>query len=399
MIGRVIGPDEAVALIAARLDAVELVSRELSGDAFQPIRQPLRPNVVNSAAVERVGFDTWHEWKGEWTRETRIDLPGVECVFGELRVRGRPSRVPRSLLVTAFPASIELLSRFGQTDVSARLARTYEVGLRMRTAGAATDPGAVRAFEKLTDDGVAVALNAVTWLRSHVDLGEWTTRQLLIPGADTKWVESHETLLRRLTNRRVGEETRERPAVVHLSYVDPDYVASGGRRHDAWTAGDSHRLAYEPRIVLVVENRDCRLGFPEFAGTVVVEGEGKAAAKLAEIDWLVRAERILYWGDLDADGFGILNNLRGALAQRGAAVESVLMDGTAWGRYKHFGVDRDKDGRLLQPSRIRLPALTPDEEYCYALLATSGEVAVRRIEQERIPLADAAEAVRTALGG
>lgn len=399
MTARVIGPDEAVALIAVRLVAVELVSRELSGEAFTPMSQPLRPNVASSADVERVGFATWHAWKSEWTSETRIDLVGVECVDGEVRVRGRDSRVPTTLLVTTFQGAIELLSRFGHIDVSARLARTFEVGVRMREAGAATDPAAVRAFKKLTDDGVAVSLNAVTWLRSHVDLSEWTTRQLLIPGADTKWVESHETLLKRLIDRRVGEETRDRPAVVHLSYADPDYVASGGRRHDAWTAGDSYRLAYEPRVVLVVENRDCRLGFPGFAGTVVVEGEGKAAAKLAEIEWLVRAERILYWGDMDADGFGILNNLRGALEQRGATVESVLMDGTAWARYNHFGVDRDKDGKLLQPSRSRLPALTPDEEYCYALLATSGEVAVRRIEQERIPLEDAAEAVRAALSG
>lgn len=41
----------------------------------------------------------------------------------------------------------------------------------------------------------------------------------------------------------------------------------------------------------------------------------------------------------------------------------------------------------------RLGELTPDEAECYASLATSGAVTVRRIEQERIPLADA----RTAL--
>ncbi|WP_440710386.1 Wadjet anti-phage system protein JetD domain-containing protein [Herbiconiux sp. YIM B11900] len=243
------------------------------------------------------------------------------------------------LRVTGLHPTIELLARFGHDALSARVIRSHDIGLRMFEAGAETDPAAIRALEKHLDEDVVVALDAVVWLRTHSDLSGWTSRQLPIPGADTKWADSHDTLIRRLTRRRVGEETRERPAVVHLSYADPYYIASGGRRHDAWTAGDSHRLAYEPRIVLVVENRDCRLGFPEFAGTVVVEGEGKAAAKLAEIDWLVRAER------------------------------------------------------------IRLPALTPDEEYCYALLATSGEVAVRRIEQERIPLADAAEALRAALGG
>src|SRR5699024_3279214 len=130
--------------------------------------------------------------------------------------------------------------------------------------------------------------------------------------------EGHASLLRDVVGRDVARETRPRLAVVHLTYVDPDYRAGGGRWHDAWTTGDAHDLAYPPKRVLVVENRDCRLWFPPVDGTVVVEGGGKAAASLlAGIGWIRSARDVVYWGDIDADGFAILDRFRDALAQPG----------------------------------------------------------------------------------
>jgi hypothetical protein len=41
---------------------------------------------------------------------------------------------------------------------------------------------------------------------------------------------------------------------------------------------------------------------------MAIFGSGRAAALLAGIEWLKKAE-ILYWGDIDAEGFEILDNL------------------------------------------------------------------------------------------
>lgn len=114
---------------------------------------------------------------------------------------------------------------------------------------------------------------------------------------------------------------------------------------------------------------------------------------LSDIDWIVGARRLVYRGDIDAHGFAILNNLRAELAPTGVLVDSILVDETARLRYAHLGVNRDKRGDLLKPSTLRLPQLTPDEAACYAGVATAGKVDIRRIEQERIPLGDAAAAL------
>jgi hypothetical protein len=192
----------------------------------------------------------------------------------------------------------------------------------------------------------------------------------------------------------VTAETRPRPAVVHLTYVDPDYLTAGQRRHDAWTAGDTHEPAYLPRRVLIVENRDCRLWFPGSAGTIVVEGGGRAAsASLRDVSWLRSAELVAYWGDMDADGFAILDHLRGELAPLGVELHSILMDETARTRYSHLAVNRDKRGTPIGSSSARLRHLTATEASCYASIATAGPADSRRIEQERIPHADALAAL------
>jgi hypothetical protein len=78
----------------------------------------------------------------------------------------------------------------------------------------------------------------------------------------TKWLDTHGALLRDVAGRDVRNEVRSPSAVLHLTYVDPEHAATSRRRHDAWTTGDTHDIAYRPRIVLVVENRDSRLWFP-----------------------------------------------------------------------------------------------------------------------------------------
>jgi hypothetical protein len=208
----------------------------------------------------------------------------------------------------------------------------------------------------------------------------------------SKWLETHGGLLRDVSGRDLRDEVRPRLAVLHLTYVDPGYLATGRRRHDAWTTGDVHELAYTPRTVVVVENRDCRLWFPPAEGALVVEGGGKAAAALlSDISWVRQAQNLVYWGDIDADGFAILDHFRRALAvpaccgSPARAVSSILMDAAALRRYAALGVRVDKDGRPIPPSSAHLPNLTRDETTAYHAVATAGEAELRRVEQERIP--------------
>jgi hypothetical protein len=398
---RLVDPADAAATIATHLTRswAERICAETRGDDQSSFACSLRPGVTGSKSVERIGFGPWHDWRVAWKR---VDLAGIADVLvesSEITVAGTSYTAPLRLHVQSLDAGLRTLDSLGASYRSADIERARRIAARMRVAGAALTPATLRAMCRLTDADADVMIAAVDWLREHSDLSEWTARQLPVPGMHTKWLGSHEGLLKTLADRDIAAETRPRLSVVHVTYVDPGYLSSGARRHDAWTTGDHHSIAYAPRIVLIVENRDCRLWFPALADTVVVEGGGKAAApSLSRIDWITGAEHVLYWGDIDADGFAILHALRAELAPHGVRVDSILMDPTARARYAPLGVNRDRRGDLLQASTRRLSQLTSDEAEAYAGVATAGDVPYRRIEQERLPLADALTALQQLVG-
>ncbi|MBL0888137.1 hypothetical protein HGK34_17910 [Myceligenerans sp. I2] len=367
----------------------------------------LRPGVSSGAAVARLGFGAWHDWRTAWD-EAAAELgppagPEASVVSARVSVEGVTEDAPVELRVAGVDAALALIRYLGATGPEVDVERARRIARALCRARANLTPANLRAVMRLPDAEIEVLLAVAGWLAEHQDLSAWTLRQLPIPRAHSKWVETHGGLLRDVVGRDVGREVRPRLAVVHLTYVDPGYLRGRGRRHDAWTTGDVHDLAYVPQRVLVVENRDCRLWFPEAEGTVVVEGGGKAAASLlAGIPWIRSAGDVVYWGDIDADGFAILDRFRGAMAGPdadgvpGPPVRSILMDGVALGRYEQLGVDRDASGRPIKPSSARLTHLTEGETVAYHAVATAGEAPVRRIEQERIPEQDALAALMAA---
>lgn len=394
---QLLSPTEAATVVAKRLNDswAERICAELAGEPQQPIEVGLRPGVGTTAAVERVGYDAWSSWHLAWSALGLDGVPGLDCQFRGIRVRRVESNRPWKLSIGDLDAGRRLLALVDGVRLDVDIDRIRTVGTRLKAVGATLTPATLRAACRLSDDDVEIAAAVTSWVREQSDLSGWTLRQLPVPGLHTKWLATHALLIEALLGRDVRTETRPRLSVVHLTYVDPDYLATGQRRHDAWTTGDNHDLAYRPRVVVMVENRDCRVWFPPMTDTVVVEGAGKAAAaSLSRIDWLVKVEHLVYWGDIDSDGFAILDGLRAELAPLGATLHSILMDTAALARYERLGVDRDRFGNPLKPSARRLPHLTEAEAACYGRVATAGEVTFRRIEQERINLADAVEAVR-----
>lgn len=73
-------------------------------------------------------------------------------------------------------------------------------------------------------------------------------------------------------------------------------------------------------MILITENKDSALFFPEITAGIVIEGNGNAVTRLARIPWIVACPRIFYWGDLDAHGLAILDRLRST----GIDAESIL---------------------------------------------------------------------------
>ena len=81
------------------------------------------------------------------------------------------------------------------------------------------------------------------------------------------------------------------------------------------------QLSLPIKTVYVVENKINMLTFPIKRYSIVIWGHGFGVDIMKNVEWL-KTKKIYYWGDLDAQGFQILSEIRTHFGQ----VESFLMD-------------------------------------------------------------------------
>jgi hypothetical protein len=228
------------------------------------------------------------------------------------------------------------------------------------------------------------------WFATH-DATGLTPRQVPIEGLHAKWLNTRQSLVRELAGVADLRLQPRHPARIHFTYLDPAYRCTGRRVHDSATIGDPMTLPYRPRVVVISENKDTAIRFPELKGGISVEGVGRGGSTAAAFDWIVSAAAVFYWGDMDADGLEILDGFRAA----GIPAVSILMNPDAYQRWRRFGTNIDPRGRPLEPREPRqVPHLTHDESRLYHHLVSPEWSGPRRIEQERIPLTEAARALK-----
>ena len=73
--------------------------------------------------------------------------------------------------------------------------------------------------------------------------------------------------------------------------------------------------------VFIVENDLNLLTLTQVPRGIAIRGEGNAVNRLECLDWL-QVNRVIYWGDIDVEGFQILSRLRNLFPH----VESIMMD-------------------------------------------------------------------------
>lgn len=218
-----------------------------------------------------------------------------------------------------------------------------------------------------------------------------TPRQVPIPGVHAKWLQSHQAGVHAVTGiADLGLLARHAPRI-HFTYLDPDHRASGGRVHDSATVGDVFAPAYLPEVVVISENKDTAIHFPPLAGGISVEGVGKGGKTPASFPWIRNAPVVVYWGDIDRDGYEILNGYR---IDFNRDIDSILMDPATYEKYEVFGTNLDQHGKPLAAGEPKsVDRLRADERAMYLRLVGAQRTGHRRVEQERIPLAHALDVV------
>ena len=245
----------------------------------------------------------------------------------------------------------------------------------------------IRDADPMSETDFTLLLDAARWFSANTASG-LTPRQVPLPGFHGKWLNGNQVLIRALTGKDdLG--LINRPTRVHFTYLDPEHRESGGRHHESITIGDSVEPAYQPEFIIILENKDTAVYFPPVPKGISVEGEGtKAPGTIPRISWMRQCPHVIYWGDIDAKGLCIVNDLR----TKGIDVDSMLMDYATYEAYEQYGAWTDEKGKPVPCSPRRpLPALTPDEHLLYLHLTDPAWSRVRRVEQERIPLQVAAE--------
>jgi hypothetical protein len=333
---------------------------------------------ANFGSYQRQVFH-WRDWAA---------ANGLELRFASRLVSGTVQSLPTHVIVADLDTAVGLLGvewarriPRGRTRLNVLAARFPQVA----------DPGKVlRAVDGYTDTDFDLLCRAADWFRNHTASG-LTPRQVPIEGLHAKWLNTHKPQLQVLAGvGDVGLLPRH-PQRVHFTYLDPDHLAAGGRKHDSATVGDSMEPAYPPQVVVITENKDTAIHFPHLAGAITVEGDGCGAEAASTFAWLTTCPHLIYWGDMDADGFEIVDQYRRA----GVPASTILMDLETFGTYERFGSTTDAHGvKLTMSARRNLPTLTASERALYENLTDPGWARVLRIEQERIPLTAAVAAVR-----
>jgi hypothetical protein len=317
-------------------------------------------------------LDGTHRWQ-DWAAAHQVVLDVIRRkVFGTIQ------QLPTHLVLPDFDTAVRLLGGTWPSLVAAARARASATAARFPQADLAP---LMRELTELPDVDFNLLLVSAKWFRAH-DAAGLTPRQVPIEGLDSKWLNTKQHLIGALSGKDELGLVR-RPRTVHLTYLDPQHLHGGGRRYDSATENDTATPCYLPQTLVITENKDTALFFLPLERGIALQGGGLAGpATIPTLSWVTGCGNIIYWGDLDAEGFEIINQYR----SRGLDVRTVLMDNDTLDEYSRFGVTHDRQGRSLLRGRKTLPLLTPNERSAYHTLTDPQWHGPRRVEQERIPL-------------
>ena len=345
----------------------------LTDDAYAwslPLQPPTTATASRDFDTVQDFIRTWQAWPGPGS----ITVEEKHWHRVGLGIQPVPTRISTS-------TSAELAELAGATEIFSELQHKLALLGAQHTERAVE---VVPLWRDLPTEECAWVPRVVDWFRQHPESG-LRPRAVAVAGVHGKWLERHARLVRHLLGvEDLGLVTGDH--LIRLRILDQslgtgltDISTPVAEAATMWPGNG-------PRIALIVENKETFLSLTTaWPGAVAVWGAGYAVGSLDRLPWLHRCDRLVYWGDLDAEGFAILHRLRSSFAM----VESVMMSPSDVNRWAHLGVPDPGDATTV------LPLLTPSESDARRALLTRGKI---RIEQERIPWDTAHKTLDEVLG-
>jgi hypothetical protein len=374
----------------------------------------ITPDQVRQKA-ERLYPQFVREWLGGTTQfplvvraslpTTSDDVPAMIAAVERLRSASKERRGfgytihwqtirSRTFGENSFPQRIEidspddLLRLIGREAAFSRLQRVVEkIRLRLGEVEEMEAWFTIKSNrEKLESEDLDVdGLLAVTQYFLAHPQPDCFARELPV-AVDTKFIERNETILRGWLDmllppaaidvnekkfaRRFGLRDGELHYLVRL--LDPCLTTELGLPFDELSLPLRHlsSLRASDITVIIVENKVNLLTLPQRPRTMALGGVGDGVVQLAKLPWLATS-RLLYWGDIDVDGYRILSGFR----SRFPHVESIFMDSDVLERFREFAVP------YRSPLSHALVNLTVAEQQAFGRCLGDSV----RLEQERLP--------------
>lgn len=362
-----------------------------------PTRFPLDVPLVRPSSREMVDhFPALQAWIAQLSA---MEKPGsIELTWQTINHRqlGR-NTIPRSLVFADITALAGLLG------VTKELRRFLDLSKKLVTQAPELEPWVSRVGLGVLqwEPDIERLVTLYLWIKDHPDNGLFL-RELSLPGIDTKFVESHWSILDSwLSTSGVPADTspphmrgirrfihrygfRQPPDLIRFRILDQTLLSCTGGWQDLTVPAQEFAARPLPvSRVFVCENDISALAFPALPGSIVVFGRGYDFTALSQAQWLGQC-RLLYWGDIDTHGFAILNQFRQAFPQ----AESMLMDRQTLLRCeKSWGTE-------AKQTKADLPNLTPPERDLYRDLCTNALAPHLRLEQEYVPWRLVCEALK-----
>lgn len=205
---------------------------------------------------------------------------------------------------------------------------------------------------------------------------------------DTKFIERHQKTLRpwldlALPPHTIRADENHFERRFGLQYVEPHFFVRfiDDRLRDELAVpcdvlsvpvSTLAQWQFESVTVVIVENKTNLLTLPRIERGVALGGLGNGAVLFRDLPWLA-TNALLYWGDLDVQGFEILSRVRTHFPH----TRSVMMDESTLARHRALAMP----GTECSPCTPVPTLLTPEEALAFSICLKDNI----RLEQERIP--------------
>lgn len=215
----------------------------------------------------------------------------------------------------------------------------------------------------------------------------------------TKFVETNQSIIRDLLDiiilPNINQEEREFEKRFNLKFREPlarfkilDKTISqnffSGLDDISIPVSQFENLQLPIKRVLIVENKTTlytTLTLPKMDDAIAIFGQGNAVSNIQNSKWL-NSVQLLYWGDIDVQGFEMLSRTRGYFL----STKSILMDNETFEKY----FENDSGKPSINTMNL---ILTDKERELYEKIKLNNW----RLEQEKIPFEYVNQIFNTAL--